>query len=234
MHEGIWLSIYIHDVFPDFLRPLITSMPVPLLWHRYSGLGDHNYCRDPDGTGYPWCYTTEQGVRWEGCSVPDCDGMCCNPLLAKSSEVVLNTFSWNFSTYFLRIIKFTQALKKYNFRSWPKQWVHSVQIISLTIQVHNLEFSTLIWHYPAITYKSLNPFVHPFSLTSRPCSFTPFRFSPLLGGLVELFGTLVGKFDTTSTLAVLCRCTTPTLLWAARVFLKFKMLEIVWSVNRVH
>ncbi|KAL5247120.1 hypothetical protein ACHWQZ_G019096 [Mnemiopsis leidyi] len=37
-----------------------------------AGLGDHNYCRDPDGTGYPWCYTTEPGVRWEGCSVPDC------------------------------------------------------------------------------------------------------------------------------------------------------------------
>ena len=97
-----FLSINSHDVFPDFLRPLITSIPVPQLWHRYSGLGDHNYCRDPDGTGYPWCYTTEQGVRWEGCSVPDCDGMCCNPPLAKSSEIILNTFSWNFSTYFFK------------------------------------------------------------------------------------------------------------------------------------
>ena len=116
VHEGIWLSIYIHDVFPDFLRPLITSIPVPLLWHRYSGLGDHNYCRDPDGTGYPWCYTTEQGVRWEGCSVPDCDGMCCNPLLTKSSEVILNTFLWNFSTYFFKDYYICASIEEIKFQ----------------------------------------------------------------------------------------------------------------------
>ena len=40
----------------------------------FPGLGDHNYCRDPDETGYPWCYTSQAGVRWEGCSVPLCAG----------------------------------------------------------------------------------------------------------------------------------------------------------------
>jgi len=37
------------------------------------GLGDHNYCRDPDGTGYPWCYTADAGVRWESCPVDPCN-----------------------------------------------------------------------------------------------------------------------------------------------------------------
>ncbi|XP_071169103.1 plasminogen-like [Mytilus edulis] len=32
-----------------------------------------NYCRDPDNTGAPWCYTTDPEVRWEYCPVPKCD-----------------------------------------------------------------------------------------------------------------------------------------------------------------
>ena len=40
------------------------------------GLGDHNYCRNPDDTsGGAWCYTTD-GPRWEYCDVPDCDSTC--------------------------------------------------------------------------------------------------------------------------------------------------------------
>ena len=33
----------------------------------------HNKCRDPDESGYPWCYTTSSGKRWEYCDVPECD-----------------------------------------------------------------------------------------------------------------------------------------------------------------
>jgi len=31
-----------------------------------------NYCRDPDGTGELWCYTTDSNKRWEACTVPTC------------------------------------------------------------------------------------------------------------------------------------------------------------------
>ena len=34
-----------------------------------------NFCRmqlEPNGTGRPWCYTTDLGTRWEVCGVPQC------------------------------------------------------------------------------------------------------------------------------------------------------------------
>jgi hypothetical protein len=37
------------------------------------GLGDYNYCRNPDGEPGVWCYTTDTNVRWELCDVPACD-----------------------------------------------------------------------------------------------------------------------------------------------------------------
>ncbi|XP_070544790.1 plasminogen-like isoform X2 [Ptychodera flava] len=33
------------------------------------GLGDHNYCRNPDGEEKPWCYTASSNTRWEFCDV---------------------------------------------------------------------------------------------------------------------------------------------------------------------
>lgn len=37
------------------------------------GLGDHAYCRNPDGDKMPWCYTLSDGaISWEYCDVPSC------------------------------------------------------------------------------------------------------------------------------------------------------------------
>ncbi len=37
------------------------------------GLGNHNYCRNPDNEpAGAWCYTTDSGKRWDYCDVPSC------------------------------------------------------------------------------------------------------------------------------------------------------------------
>ncbi|TMS02322.1 Hepatocyte growth factor activator [Larimichthys crocea] len=37
------------------------------------GLGEHAYCRNPDGDKMPWCYTlNDSAISWEYCDVPPC------------------------------------------------------------------------------------------------------------------------------------------------------------------
>ena len=31
-----------------------------------------NYCRDPDDSGTPWCYSINPNLRWEYCPIANC------------------------------------------------------------------------------------------------------------------------------------------------------------------
>lgn len=48
--------------------------------YRYAGLGDHNYCRNPDGKQKAWCYVagSENPTSFTYCEVPFCTN--ANPL----------------------------------------------------------------------------------------------------------------------------------------------------------
>ena len=37
-----------------------------------SGIGIHNFCRNPNNAARPWCYTSDPWRRAEYCDVPDC------------------------------------------------------------------------------------------------------------------------------------------------------------------
>jgi hypothetical protein len=40
-------------------------------WYPDGHLGDHNFCRNPDGDSTIWCVTTDPSVRWEFCEPRD-------------------------------------------------------------------------------------------------------------------------------------------------------------------
>ena len=50
--------------------------------HPSSGLGSHNYCRNPDGEPGAWCYTTDPSVRWELCDIGEPQTNCNHGELA--------------------------------------------------------------------------------------------------------------------------------------------------------
>ncbi|KAF7651922.1 hypothetical protein LDENG_00103850 [Lucifuga dentata] len=41
---------------------------------------EENYCRNPDGSARPWCYTTNPSKRWEYCPVPRCSKLSVQSL----------------------------------------------------------------------------------------------------------------------------------------------------------
>ncbi|KAF7665041.1 hypothetical protein LDENG_00157090 [Lucifuga dentata] len=54
------------------------------------GLGEHAYCRNPDGDKMPWCYMLNHGaISWEYCNVPS----CMMPVLSSHRFVSLNVFN---------------------------------------------------------------------------------------------------------------------------------------------
>ena len=41
-------------------------------FHGYTHVGNHNFCRNPNGAPQVWCYTTNPEIRYQYCSVPFC------------------------------------------------------------------------------------------------------------------------------------------------------------------
>ena len=42
-----------------------------------SGLGDHNFCRNPGGRrDFAWCYTTEEETQWDYCNIGPANETC--------------------------------------------------------------------------------------------------------------------------------------------------------------
>ena len=57
-----------------------------------SGLGDHNYCRNPDeDSGGVWCYKTDpnDSEDWEYCALTNCAGTY---RISKTTSAVINIF----------------------------------------------------------------------------------------------------------------------------------------------
>ena len=60
------------------MNGLICQMWESLIPHNHQKFSEEflkqakNYCRDPDKTGFPWCYTTKPGIRWDACEVDLC------------------------------------------------------------------------------------------------------------------------------------------------------------------
>ncbi|XP_067117644.1 hepatocyte growth factor activator isoform X2 [Osmerus mordax] len=58
-----WNSELLHD---ELCVDTVDSAPL-------RGLGEHSFCRNPDGDKMPWCYTLNAGaISWENCDVPSC------------------------------------------------------------------------------------------------------------------------------------------------------------------
>ena len=55
---------------------------------RYKGLGNHNYCRNPDGESQFWCYTTDRRKRWEKCDINK-----AKQIIDKESDRDINRFN---------------------------------------------------------------------------------------------------------------------------------------------
>ena len=59
--------------------------------HTDTDVGEHNFCRNPDGKNGVWCYTTTKYVRWERCDVPICEDPNAEPEPESEAEPIVTT-----------------------------------------------------------------------------------------------------------------------------------------------
>ena len=38
----------------------------------------NNFCRNPDGEDFPWCYTTDKNKKWDYCDISICSDVTKN------------------------------------------------------------------------------------------------------------------------------------------------------------
>ncbi|GFR73873.1 class A Scavenger Receptor (SRCR domain) with Serine Protease domain [Elysia marginata] len=51
------------------------SLMVNASTHQGKGLGDHNFCRNPDGASKPWCWVDHARLRIGFCKIPTCSAI---------------------------------------------------------------------------------------------------------------------------------------------------------------
>ncbi|XP_072479058.1 hyaluronan-binding protein 2 [Notamacropus eugenii] len=104
------------------------------------GIGEHNYCRNPDGDKSPWCFTqlNKKTVIWEFCDVTSCSTSDVSEFPWKPTELI--TSSHMFSTCGLPEADIKIKRIYGGFKSTPGKhpWQASLQVsLPLTVPMPN-------------------------------------------------------------------------------------------------
>ena len=66
--------------------------------HSFTHVGDHNFCRNPDGDSQVWCYTTDPEVQYQYCGVPFCPSLKAIDLSLDNDEELDENNSYTHAT----------------------------------------------------------------------------------------------------------------------------------------